>query len=179
MKARRTLAWILGLAATTACGGSSDSPVIAPITACPDGAALVGAAPPGGVRQRCQRSDSERHGASREWYDTGRERSYSEWWAGLKHGRFALWYKNGRVRSEGAHRHGVPAGAWTYYREDGTVQQQQTFPVAPPSADWLAQAIAGHPPASDEVAAAAASATAASVPSVSASASVPGATPDL
>lgn len=118
----------------------------ATITACPEGAALEGDAPPRALRQRCLRPGNERHGASRDWYEGGGERSYSEWWEGAKHGRFMLWFKNGRVRSEGAHRHGVPAGHWTYYREDGTVQQQRTFDVSPPSADWLTEALAGHPP---------------------------------
>jgi hypothetical protein len=144
-----TITVMLGLAAA-ACGSSSNAssgaPSIVAITACPEGATLTGEAPPKGLRQRCQRTETERHGASREWYEDGRERSYSEWWAGTKHGRFTLWYKSGRVRSEGAHRHGVPAGPWTYYREDGTVDQQQTFTVSPPAGDWLAQAIAGHPP---------------------------------
>jgi hypothetical protein len=145
--ARTTIiALLLGLAATACDRGSPDRPPIVAITACPEGAQLVGLAPPQGLRQRCQRSETERHGASREWYDSGRERSYSEWWAGKKHGRFTLWYKTGRVRSEGAHRHGAPAGHWTYYREDGTVQQQQTFSASPPATDWLAQAIGGNPP---------------------------------
>ena len=151
--ARTTIiAVLLGVAATVCDRASPDTPAIVAITACPEGAQLVGLAPPKELRQRCQRTETERHGASREWYDTGLERSYSEWWAGKKHGRFTLWYKSGRVRSEGAHRHGVPAGRWTYYREDGTVQQQQTFQVAPPSTDWLAQAIAGHPPTDEQAA---------------------------
>jgi hypothetical protein len=137
---------LLGLAAVACSRGSSDAPPIEPIAGCPDGASLIGDAPPKGLRQRCQRSETERHGASREWYESGRERNYSEWWAGKKHGRFTLWYKSGRVRSEGAHRHGLPAGSWTYYREDGTVQQQQTFATAAPASEWLAQAIAGSPP---------------------------------
>jgi hypothetical protein len=140
------IAALLGLAAAACDRASPDAPPTVAITACPEGAALVGLAPPQGLRQRCQRSETERHGASREWYENGRERTYSEWWAGAKHGRFTLWYKTGRVRSEGAHRHGAPAGSWTYYREDGTVQQQQTFPTSPPASDWLAQAIAGNPP---------------------------------
>lgn len=143
--ARLALVVLMGTAA--GCGKSPASPPITPIAACPEGATLVGDAPPKGLRQRCQKSDSERHGATRAWYDNGRERTYSEWWNGNKHGRFTLWFKDGRVRSEGAHRHGAAAGRWKYYREDGTLQQEQTFSVEPPPADWLAQAIAGHPPA--------------------------------
>jgi hypothetical protein len=105
--------------------------------------------PPKGLRQRCQKSESERHGTSREWYQDRHERSSSEWWNGVKHGRFTLWFPNGRVRSTGAHRFGAPAGEWTYFAEDGTLRQKQVFPVAPPPPDWLAQALAGHPPADE------------------------------
>jgi hypothetical protein len=141
----RAIVACLAIAAGAAC---ERRPVVTPpLTACPDGATLVGDGPPQGLRQRCERSEGERHGASREWYENKRDRSYSEWWNGEKHGRFTLWFPSGRVRSEGAHRHGVPAGRWRYFREDGTVQQDQTFAVEPPPADWLAQALAGHPPA--------------------------------
>jgi hypothetical protein len=146
---------LVGALATMSCEKTpAASPPVAPITACPEGAVLEGAAPPAGLRQRCQKSVSERHGASREWYEDGRERTYSEWWQGRKHGRFKLWYKDGRVRSEGAHRHGAPAGPWKYYNEDGSVSEEQTFPTAPPPADWLTKAIAGQPPAAEELPAA-------------------------
>jgi hypothetical protein len=122
---------------------------ITAITACPDGAVVSGAAPPEGLRQRCQKSEGLRHGASREWYEDKTERSYSEWWDGNKHGRFMLWFKNGKVHSEGAHRHGAPAGHWKYYNEDGSLRQEQKFSIEPPPLDWLAQALAGHPPADE------------------------------
>lgn len=146
-----TVIALVGALAAVSCEKTPATPQVAPITACPEGAVLDGAAPPGGLRQRCQKSVSERHGASREWYEDGRERTYSEWWQGRKHGRFKLWYKNGRVRSEGAHRHGAAAGSWKYYNEDGSVSEEQTFPTAPPPADWLAKAIAGHPPPAEEI----------------------------
>jgi hypothetical protein len=134
------------LLAAAACRREAPVVAVTPIEACPPGAELVGDAPPKGLRQRCQKSESERHGASREWYADRHERSSSEWWNGVKHGRFTLWFENGRVRSTGAHRFGAPAGEWTYFAEDGTLRQTQVFPVAPPPADWLAQALAGHPP---------------------------------
>jgi hypothetical protein len=143
-------ALVLMIAATASCGDAPATPLVTPITACPEGAVVVGTAPPQGLRQRCQKSETERHGASREWYENRDERSYSEWWEGTKHGRFTLWFKNGRVRSEGAHRHGVPAGKWRYFREDGSLRQQQIFPAQPPPSDWLAQALAGHPPPKEE-----------------------------
>lgn len=156
----KVIALVVVLAVATSCGKSSATPPVTSITACPAGAVLEGTAPPAGLRQRCQKSETERHGASREWYEGGKQRSYSEWWEGKKHGRFTLWYKNGGMRAEGAHRHGAPAGRWKYYREDGSVSEDQTFPASPPADDWLARAIAGQPPSAEEMAAAAASAAA-------------------
>lgn len=152
------LALVFAVVAAVSCNDAPVAPPEAPagtrITACPPGADLVGSAPPAGLRQRCQKSAVDRHGASREWYETGGERSYSEWWDGQKHGRFTLWFKNGKVRSQGAHRHGAPAGEWRWFREDGSVRQQQRFAASPPPTDWLAQAIAGHPPVVDATTAA-------------------------
>lgn len=139
--------WVVAACSTSP--AQEPAPSIVAITACPDGAVLVGDAPPRGLRQRCQKSDAERHGASREWYEDRRERNYSEWWDGEKHGRFAMRFKNGKLRSEGAHRFGAPAGEWKYYNEDGSLRQQEKFPVEPPPADWLAQALAGHPPVTE------------------------------
>jgi hypothetical protein len=121
-------------------------PPVTAIKACPEGALLDGEAPPRGLRQRCEKGEAVRHGASREWWESHRERTYSEWWEGKKHGRFKLTYENGQVKAEGAHRHGEPAGEWKYHGEDGTVKQQQTFPLQPPPANWVDEAIAGRPP---------------------------------
>lgn len=122
---------------------------ISAITACPAGATLEGEAPPAGLRQRCQKGEVTRHGASREWYEDGRERAYSEWWEGEKHGRFSQWFENGKLKAEGAHRFGQPAGQWKLYGEDGVLRQERTFAVAAPAVDWVAQALAGLPPVRD------------------------------
>ena len=148
----RRLVLAFGLAAGLAIGASAcgkagaAAPVTEAIAACPDGAVLNGSAPPEGLRQRCQLAEGVRHGASREWWPDGRERSYSEWWRGDKHGQFALYFDNGQLRSTGAHVHGKPAGLWRTYDRDGIPQQLRMFELAPPAGDWLAQAIAGRPP---------------------------------
>jgi hypothetical protein len=116
------------------------------ITACPPGAEL---AQENARRQRCQRDERARHGASSSWYATARDRVYTEWWEGAKHGKFTLWYENGQIRSEGFHLHGKPAGEWVYYAKDGKVLQRRTFSAAPPPTTWLADAIAGRPPVSE------------------------------
>ena len=118
--------WLLVLALAGACTSSP------PITAlsgrdCPEGATLVGAAPPTGTLQRCEISGGVRHGPSRAWYDNGRLRYETEWWQGVKHGKFTFWYPNGQKRAEGQDRHGVPDGTWTSWAEDGAVEQAQVF----------------------------------------------------
>ncbi len=112
------------------------------IEACPAGAQLA----EGASRQRCERDANVRHGASSDWYASGKDRVHTEWWEGRKHGKFTLWYENGQVRAEGFHANGKPAGEWIYYAEDGQVLQRRTFDVAPPSDKWLEEAIAGRPP---------------------------------
>jgi hypothetical protein len=148
MRAWVTLLLAAAAAASTVACRRDDGKIVA-LTVCPEGATLEGEAPPAGLRQRCQKGEATRHGASREWYEDGRERAYSEWWEGEKHGRFALWFKTGKLRAEGAHRFGQPAGRWRYYGEDGALRQDRTFDVAAPAADWVAQAIAGKPPVRD------------------------------
>jgi hypothetical protein len=114
------------MALTVAC---NRSPSITPLTDrdCPDGATVVGAAPPAGNLQRCERGGGVRHGKSRAWYDNGRLRYETEWWQGVKHGKFTLWYANGQKRAEGQDLHGIPDGKWTSWAEDGRVTSQQVF----------------------------------------------------
>lgn len=136
--------------------GAALTASVAPITACPEGAHVEGEAPAAGVvapasgfRQRCQRDETTRHGASREWYGDGRERAYSEWWEGEKHGRFRIWFANGQLRAEGAHRFGHAAGHWRYFDERGVLLQERTFELAAPQEEWLARAIGGQAPVRD------------------------------
>jgi hypothetical protein len=111
------------------CTGSSPVAALADRD-CPEGARVVGAAPPAGLLQRCELPGGVRHGPSRAWYDNGRLRYETEWWEGRKHGRFTLWYASGRKRAEGRDRHGIPDGTWRYWAEDGSVMQARQFPAA-------------------------------------------------
>jgi hypothetical protein len=105
------------------------APRVVPLTEkdCPDGAKLMGAAPPDGELQRCELPGGVRHGKSRAWFDNGRLRYETEWWQGAKHGRFTLWYPSGKKRAEGEDRHGVPVGTWTTWAENGLVAQERVF----------------------------------------------------
>ena len=111
-----------------ACACTSSPPITALTDRdCPEGATVVGAAPPTGRLQRCELSGGLRHGPSRAWYDDGRLRYETEWWQGAKHGKFTFWYPNGQKRAEGQDRYGVPDGTWTSWAEDGSVAQTQVF----------------------------------------------------
>jgi hypothetical protein len=117
--------WLLVTALALAC---NTTPPITPLTDrdCPDGATVVGAAPPAGFLQRCELA-GVRHGKSRAWYENGRLRYETEWWHGIKHGKFTLWYPNGQKRAEGEDRYAVAHGKWTSWAEDGTVLDEQVF----------------------------------------------------
>jgi hypothetical protein len=123
---RRGVGLLAIMLLTAAC---NSSPRIVPLTErdCPEGATLVGAAPPQGDLQRCELPGGVRHGKSRAWFDNGRLRYETEWWKGAKHGKFTLWYPNGRKRAEGEDRHGVPVGSWTTWTDDGRVAQARAF----------------------------------------------------
>jgi MORN repeat variant len=122
----KTKAWLLAMALTWSCNAV---PAIIPLTDrdCPEGAKVVGAAPPAGFLQRCELSGGVRHGKSRAWYDNGHLRYETEWWQGVKHGKFTLWYANGQKRAEGQDQHGIPDGKWTSWAENGTVTQEQVL----------------------------------------------------
>jgi len=119
--------WLLAVVLTLAACNTSPPIVALTDRDCPEGATVVGAAPPAGFLQRCELSGGVRHGKSRAWYDNGRLRYETEWWHGAKHGKFTFWYTNGQKRSEGQDRHGIPDGKWTSWNEDGTVAQERVF----------------------------------------------------
>jgi hypothetical protein len=121
----------VGLLAMALALSCSSPPPIVPLTNrdCPEGASVVGAAPPGSDLQRCELPGGVRHGKSRAWFENGRLRYETEWWQGKKHGKFTLWYANGKKRAEGRDRHGIPDGKWITWAEDGTVIQERVFGV--------------------------------------------------
>jgi hypothetical protein len=118
--------WLMAIGLAVAC---NTSPPIVPLTErdCPEGATVVGAAPPAGLLQRCELPGGIRHGKSRAWYENGRLRYETEWWQGLKHGTFTLWYPNGQKRAQGEDRYGAAHGTWTSWAENGATEQAQAF----------------------------------------------------
>jgi|GEM_PF-5816412 len=131
MHAGMFLITTIWLALLIAC---DNKPEIAPLTDCPGRARLVGAFPPLGYGQRCEKSKGSRHGPSRFWHKNGQRSADTEWWDGRKHGKFTLWYPNGQKRAEGQHDRMEPAGIWKYWDEKGELVQQKDFDkVATPS----------------------------------------------
>ena len=94
---------------------------------CPEGARVVGAAPPEGYVQRCERPGGVRHGLSRFWHDNGQLSAQTEWSNGRKQGKFVLWYSNGQKRAEGAHRDMQPVGSWRFWDNRGNLIQEREF----------------------------------------------------
>lgn len=99
----------------------------AALLTCPDGARIVGAAPPQGYNQRCERPGGIRHGLSRFWHANGQLSAETEWSNGRKHGTFRLWYPNGRKRAEGAHYDMQPVGSWSFWDGQGNLFQKEEF----------------------------------------------------
>jgi MORN repeat variant len=122
----RRSGWLVVIALTSAC---NSSPPIVALTErdCPDGATVIGTAPPAGFLQRCELPGGIWHGKTRAWYPSGRLRYETEWWQGVKHGKFTLWYPNGQKRAEGEDRYTVAHGKWTSWAEDGTVLDERVF----------------------------------------------------
>ena len=118
---------VIGLAVSC-----NSAPGVVPLSQrdCPEGAVLVGSAPPDGDLQRCELPGGVRHGKARAWYESGRPRAETEWWQGRKHGKFTLWYANGQKRAEGEDRNGFPVGKWTTWAEDGRVLEERVVGAA-------------------------------------------------
>ena len=114
---------------TALAGTACASPPSAALTDrdCPEGATVVGAAPPKGFLQRCELPGGVRHGKSRAWYETGKLRYETEWWQGVKHGKFTMWYPSGAKRAEGEDRHGVPDGMWRQWTERGALAEERSL----------------------------------------------------
>ncbi len=120
-----SLLLIVSLLMLSACGNPYEYE-ITPITVCPDGAMVNGAAPPNGFQQRCMKGDT-RHGMSRSWYANGHLRTQTHWKNGIKHGKFTLWYENGQKRAQGEDADGFPVGKWVYWDMNGEVFQEREF----------------------------------------------------
>ncbi|MGQ0504495.1 MAG: protein kinase domain-containing protein [Myxococcaceae bacterium] len=78
-----------------------------PIESCPEGAKLMGAAPPRGTELFCSLSGNQRHGKYMRWYANGQKAEVGEYRQGRKNGRWIEYYEGGGERDRSEWRRGV------------------------------------------------------------------------
>jgi hypothetical protein len=78
-----------------------------PISSCPEGASLAGAAPPAGSALWCQLPSGSRHGHYLRWYPSGKRAEEGEFLNGKKNGRWTEFYEDGSERERTLWRRGV------------------------------------------------------------------------
>ena len=78
-----------------------------PISSCPGGASLAGAAPPAGTSLYCQLASGAKHGKYLRWYANGQRAEAGEYMNGKKNGRWVEFYEDGSEREKTQWRRGV------------------------------------------------------------------------
>lgn len=87
--------------------GSGRAAYDGPISSCPEGASLAGAAPPGGTALWCQLASGAKHGAYVRWFATGQRAETGEYMNGKRNGRWVEFYQDGSERERTQWRRGV------------------------------------------------------------------------
>ncbi len=82
-------------------------PADGPISSCPEGASLSGAAPPAGLALWCQLSSGVKHGKYLRWHANGKRAESGEYLHGKKNGRWLEFYEDGSEREKTEWRRGV------------------------------------------------------------------------
>jgi hypothetical protein len=78
-----------------------------PISSCPEGATLAGAAPPAGTALYCQLASGAKHGKYLRWFGNGQRAEAGEYMNGKKNGRWVEFYEDGSEREKTQWRRGV------------------------------------------------------------------------
>jgi antitoxin component YwqK of YwqJK toxin-antitoxin module len=134
---------------TSACKGASDA-----IPSCPQGATLMGAAPPRGQEVWCQKivdgepvkegvfivyangggkmiegayRDGRQDGEWTMWFDNGRRAAVDHYRAGVQDGTHISWYASGVKALEGNYRDGKRVGVWTRWDPTGLNSHKQNY----------------------------------------------------
>jgi eukaryotic-like serine/threonine-protein kinase len=89
---------------SSASGGSQSS---VPELGCPEGAKVLGAAPPRGTLAWCELPSGIKHGRILRWHANGKKAEEGEYRQGKKHGRWIEYYENGGERDRTEWRKGV------------------------------------------------------------------------
>jgi hypothetical protein len=95
---------------------------------CPAGTERMGATPPAGFEQWCEKPDElpirRRHGPTLRWYDDGSLAQSGSFVLGERDGRFLEWHRNGRLARAGAYRANERVGTWTIWFESGRREEE-------------------------------------------------------
>jgi len=88
---------------------------------CPPGTRLIGAAPPKGTEQWCQKKEGWpiKEGFYLEWDPNGQKINEGEYKNGNREGHWTSWYKNGRKRAEYEYIDGGMETYFWYWYENG------------------------------------------------------------
>jgi antitoxin component YwqK of YwqJK toxin-antitoxin module len=124
------------------------------LSSCPPGATLMGAAPPKGEEQWCQKivngkpikdgpfvvyatggtrmiagtySDGKQTGEWTMWYENGERASVDHYKDGEQDGLHTSWYANGQKAIEGEYRDGKRIGVWTRWDLTGLRSEKLTY----------------------------------------------------
>ncbi len=138
------------VAALSGCDRNSSSA----IPACPPGATLMGAPPPRGEEQWCQKlvggkpvkdgvfivygnagdrmiegyyHDGAQVGEWTLWYENGQRASVDHYVNGVRNGPHTSWYANGVKALEGSYRDGKRDGTWTRWDPLGITSKREIY----------------------------------------------------
>nr|WP_246357343.1 toxin-antitoxin system YwqK family antitoxin [Pyxidicoccus fallax] len=135
----RTCPGVLAVLAATVlgCGRASSSP-------CPDGARLLGRAPPEGTLQWCAKPDGGKHGRWAEWHPNGKLKTEGQYVDGKMEGRWVSYFEDGVKQLEGEYRGGLKTGLWTLYYEEGPKNREEVHTPEARETKWTAWRSSGE-----------------------------------
>jgi len=98
---------------------------------CPDGATVVGKAPPDGFEKWCQLREQDgtlkRHGNYRAWHPNGQLQAQVSYRDGVEHGPTESWYDTGHILGKGQFKNGKPHGTMTTWHQNGQKQSEKRY----------------------------------------------------
>ena len=112
---------------------------------CPTGAAPVGKAPPGGIKQWCALPDGVQHGPSVVWDPDGQRRVEAQFAHGRLEGVYRTWHPNGQLRFEERYQDDVKDGPAVSYFSNGQKQAEGRFEDGAYDGTWSSWHADGRP----------------------------------
>lgn len=80
-------------------------------------------------------SNGKPYGVIDSWYLSGKLKSTSNYFGGLKHGYSVTYYENGNIEMCGEFSKGLETGKWEFYNEDGSLNETKFYEVTFPSTE--------------------------------------------